>query len=229
MTSGRNIVLLSGGLDSSVNTVLAIHDGGVALAITCDYGQRPARQEIASARSICKYYGIKHRVVRIPWLGLISETPLTRASAAMPDPRKVGFNESDAQMWIPNRNGVFLNIAAAYAEALGVERVITGFNAEEAANFPDNTQEFVDATNAAFRYSCRRPVKALSYTVALNKRQILAIAREHDAPIERFWWCYDAKERLCGCCGSCVRVIAAAKEIGAKSWLNCRGVVFMEP
>lgn len=221
----KTVVLLSGGLDSTVNTALAVQEGGgILVAITCDYGQRSAAMEIASAQAICRYYSIEHKIVPIRWLGDLSVTPLTRLDIPIPLPEVEGFASSDQKVWIPNRNGVMLNIAAAYAEALGAERIITGFNAEEARSFPDNSMEFLVAANGAFRYSCRAKVQALSYTVRLDKRQIMLLAKRHDVPLQLSWWCYESGARACWRCGSCLRFRNAAEAARCIDWLSAKGI-----
>ena len=51
----RGIVLLSGGLDSLVSLGLGKEKYKISLALTFDYGQKSAQQEIDAASKICKY------------------------------------------------------------------------------------------------------------------------------------------------------------------------------
>jgi 7-cyano-7-deazaguanine synthase len=222
----KSVVLLSGGLDSTVNTALAVGDGGVRLAITCDYGQRAAVREIRSAQAVCRHYSIEHRLLSIPWLGELAATPLTRRDMPLPSAAVEGFEAAEARVWIPNRNGILLNMGAACAEALGADRVVAGFNAEEAVTFPDNSAGFVAASNKAFEFSCRGGVRAFSYTLHLDKKEILLLAKRHDVPIQLSWWCYGGEERPCGRCTSCLRFRAAAEASGCADWLAAKGVVF---
>ena len=231
----KSVLLLSGGLDSTVNAALAAADvpssaearatgGGVLLALTCDYGQRAAAREIAAARAVCRHYGIKHKTVNLRWLGDIADTPLTRRDAPLPDPRTDGEAESDALVWIPNRNGVLMSVAAAHAEALGADRIVAGFNAEEAASFPDNSADFLAALNRSFEYSVRSELQAFSYTVELDKAQIMRIAQRQEVPIELSWCCYGDGDERCWRCGSCVRFLDAVESSGCADWLASRGL-----
>ena len=56
--SSAAVALLSGGLDSVVATTAAHRDGGVALALTFDYGQRSAERELAAARAVAGALGL---------------------------------------------------------------------------------------------------------------------------------------------------------------------------
>ena len=123
-------------------------------------------------------------------------------------------------VWIPNRNGVFLNVAAAFAESLGADTIVTGFNAEEAAAFPDNSTQFIEACNAAFKFSTRNAVRAVSYTAEMDKARIFELALEHDVPLELVWPCYLGGESICGECESCVRFLRAALKTGGEEWLE---------
>ena len=220
----KSIVLLSGGLDSTVNTALAALGGEVVVALTADYGQRAAGRELASARAVCRHYAIKHRALDLRWLGDIAGNPLTRADQPLPTPAHDGVQVSDAALWIPNRNGLLLNVGAAYAEALEADRVVAGFNAEEAVNFPDNGPDFLVALNRCFEFSTRAGIEAFSYTVDQDKAGVVALARRHDVPLELTWCCYDGGDTACWRCGSCVRFRDAVRAAGCEEWLISRGL-----
>ena len=53
---------------------------------------------------------------------------------------KIG--ESAKNVWVPNRNGAFINIAASFCDAYEADYIVIGFNAEEAVTFPDNSTDF---------------------------------------------------------------------------------------
>ena len=147
-----------GGLDSLVNLAIAASRDDVepVMALTFDYGQRAAEEEIESARRISAHYKIEHAVIGLPWIEEFCESALTRRGE-IPTFDELPVDEdaidSAAAVWVANRNGVFVNVAAAVAEARGIELVVAGFNAEEAETFPDNSPEFVAAANALAEYS----------------------------------------------------------------------------
>lgn len=179
----------------------------VVLAITFDYGQRAAKRERAASARIARHYGIPHRVIPIPWLGAVTSTALVNRKARLP------LNElserSAKAVWVPNRNGVFIEVAAAHAESLGANRLITGFNKEEAATFPDNSVRYVAAINRALSFSTSNGVRVVSYTGALDKRGIVGLGRRLDAPLQHIWPCYEGGRFWCGECESCLRSLRA--------------------
>ena len=120
----KTVVLLSGGLDSTVNLCQALEKTQVALALTFDYEQASAQKELSAARAICQRYKIPHKTLSLSWLGELSQSSLNCNDRTVPKninlEDELQCSESAQSVWVANRNGVFLNIAAAYAEALSL-------------------------------------------------------------------------------------------------------------
>lgn len=203
----KSVVLLSGGLDSTVCLKRAVDDSAAFLALTFDYGQKAAHREIESARKICSLYSVPHRVISLPFLAELGDCSLTSKKRALPefDPEERDIKS----LWVPNRNGLFVNIGACFAEALTCDTVVAGFNLEEARLFPDNSAEFIDAANRALQFSTISKVRLFSYTAHLTKKEISALGRAIGAPIELTWSCYNGGEHQCGKCRSCKITLAA--------------------
>jgi 7-cyano-7-deazaguanine synthase len=216
-----HIVLLSGGLDSTVNLFAAAANGPVKLALTFDYGQRAAESEIRQSKLICEHLDIAHHVIEIPWLRLITRTSLVNRDMPVPTGNEVGINSLEKSVktakavWVPNRNGVFLNIGASFAESMGAQFVVPGFNIEEAATFPDNTTDFMRALDHSFSFSTASAVKVKCFTDAKNKTEIVRLGMELGVPFELVWPCYFAGDEICGQCESCQRYSNAL--VGAMS------------
>jgi len=229
-----SIVLLSAGLDSAVNLKRALDEGGVAAALTFDYGQRAARQETRSSRAMSARLRFRHEVITLPWLARITRQTaggqarcaLVARREALPHPNEADLDDpaaaakSASRVWVPNRNGVFLAIAAAWAEALGADQVVAGFNAEEAATFPDNSAEFIRAYTRSLRLSTKNAVKVKSYTARLRKPAIVALGLRIGAPMDLVWCCYEGGRRMCGRCESCMRFLRAVRKARAEKWFR---------
>lgn len=209
------LILLSGGLDSVVATAIVRQSMPVQLALTFDYGQRAVHREVAAARNFCNQWDIQHQLIDIPWLGTISKSALNKTESKMPQLKATQLDslsdttESAAKVWVPNRNGVFLNIAAAIAEARGISWIVAGFNREEAVTFPDNSPAYVEAINTAFRFSTMNRVSLISPTQGMVKSEIAACAKELDLPLNEMWPCYEGHDTWCRTCESCLRFIRA--------------------
>lgn len=213
------IALLSGGLDSAVALRLAQRTHAIVLALTFDYGQRAAPREIEASRALCRACSVEYRAIALPWLAESTRTALVDRSHPLPSVAPAELEEGAAAraeaVWVPNRNGVFIAIAAALAEAKGCGAVVAGFNAEEAATFPDNSSSFVEATDRSLALSTRTGVRLLCPTVAMTKEEIARRAVDLEIDPGLLWPCYDGGERLCGRCESCARTIRAFRKIGA--------------
>lgn len=213
MKSKRKVVvLLSAGLDSTVNAFEAMkHHHEIVLALTFDYGQKAAVKEIESAREMAQYLNIPHKVVQLPWFKDLNASSLIVSDKQVPMGAQVSIDdasmsaESAKSVWVPNRNGIFVNIAAAYAEALGADAVIPGFNAEEAATFPDNSRDFLEQSTKALWYSTANHVTVGCYTAHLRKPDIVRLGQGLKIPWELTWPCYFAGDKWCGECESCQR------------------------
>lgn len=226
MSEARNLVLLSAGLDSAVNFLIAIERGGVEAAVTVDYGQRAAPREVEKAGTLCLLHGVRHMVLEAPWLGEISRDALTSVQRRVPQMEPAWTKdaalaeESMRAVWVPNRNGLLANMGACVAEALGLPWVVMGLNAEEGSTFPDNSAGFVREVNRALGYSTLARVRLRSFTLKWDKMGIMreAIARELD--FRNLWSCYNGEELMCGSCESCARLLAAAEALRCTSRLR---------
>ncbi len=216
------VALLSGGLDSVVATAAAAgKSGGVALALTFDYGQRSAKREARAARAVARELGIEWKLVRLPWLAELVPTALRKGARALPRPAASDLDdvsrarETARAVWVPNRNGVFVNVAAAFAEALGARDVVAGFNREEARTFPDNSTDFMKRATRALELSTANRVRLVSPTARLDKAGIVRLGVRIGAPLAHVWSCYDAGARMCGSCESCARLVRALERAKA--------------
>ncbi|HAV42780.1 TPA: 7-cyano-7-deazaguanine synthase QueC [bacterium] len=212
----KSVVLLSGGLDSTVSFVKATEETEVTLALTLDYGQRAAQREIEASRAICRVYGVKHRLIELPWLKEVTTTALVNKGREIPTPfgRGIDRKESIEAVWVPNRNGLFVAIGTCVAEGLGCNLVVGGFNREEAESFPDNSPEFIEAMNKALWYSTLTHIEVISFVLHLTKAEIASSLIELGVPLGYTWFCYEGGEKMCGVCQSCQQTIIAFKEIG---------------
>ena len=193
----RGIILLSGGLDSLVSLGILKERYNIELALTFDYGQKSVKEEIESSSKICKFYNIKHTIIKLDWLKDITHTSLVNpASENLESPKEV---------WVPNRNGLFLNIAGAFADGENNNYIIIGANKEEAQNFPDNTQEFITKINSEFEYSTLKHPKVIAPLINCNKNDIVKLALENNIPLEYTSSCYKGGIKHCGKCESCIR------------------------
>lgn len=226
------IVLLSGGLDSTVALAETLVRQSVTCALTFDYGQRAAKRELQATRAIADHYGLHHRVVALPWLADLLPQAMTAATPTENASIQTNWERLSAEelfdvnrVWVPNRNGLFLNIAACFAEAMQVKTIVFGANAEEGESFPDNTPAFREQLNTVFSFSTLNGVCVETPVGHLQKTQIIERGLELKVPFHLIWSCYEGAERQCGRCPSCLRVKNAQAHIAQASGREA-GIVF---
>ena len=205
----KAISILSGGLDSAVATSLLVKDYDVH-AITFDYGQRSAEMEIKSSNALCGELGIEHTVIKLPWLAklggsaLTSEEEVPELSIDQLDDKEL-CDETARKVWVPGRNVVFSSIALSFAEAEGAEKIIVGWDLEEAATFPDNSKEFLNAFNQLLDVGSLYDIQIEAPLIDLNKQDIVRLGYNEGAPLDLSYSCYMGGEKHCGLCESCMR------------------------
>lgn len=216
----KSIVLLSSGLDSTVAFKEAYTRCDEVLCVTFDYGQRARKKEIEYAAAICEKWKVGHLIIDLPWYrtfhgALTGKEKLPEISKSSLDDKEITLKTA-GQVWVPARNVVFLSIAAALTENYKYDMIVTGFDAEEAATFPDNTPEFVERFNEMLKFGTMTHPAVHTPLISMNKAEIVKRGIEIDAPLEWSWSCYEGKERPCGVCESCLRRERAFDVAGAK-------------
>ncbi len=208
-TKKKAITVLSGGLDSTVATAYFKEEYDVH-ALTFHYGQRSAKMEIQSAKAICEKLNIEHTVIKLPWLKKLGTSALT-SDDAVPElsfdqlDDKSVCDETARKVWVPGRNIVFTAIATSFAEASGAEKIIVGWDHEEAVTFPDNSKDFLNAFNNVLEIGTLDNIKIEAPVIEMDKKEIVKLGIKVDAPLDLSYSCYMGEEVHCGVCESCMR------------------------
>jgi len=216
----RSVVLLSSGLDSTVAFKEAYDRSDEVLCVTFDYGQRARKREIEFAKVICRQFKVGHIIIELPWYSnfrgaLTGGGEIPKLKSSELDNMEVTEKTAE-QVWVPARNVVFLSIGAALAENHRFDMIVTGFDAEEAATFPDNTPEFVESFNRMLKTGTLTRPKVFTPLISMSKTDIVRRGIEIGAPLEWSWSCYEGGEKPCGECESCLRRARAFDAVGVK-------------
>lgn len=217
------IVLLSAGLDSLASFYWALQETDVMLALTLDYGQKAAARELELSKAVCERHDVAHKVIELSWYRQFSSA-LIQKQSVIPDLDmgqldELKMTQKSAQaVWVPNRNGVMIALASAFAESMLASSVVVGFNAEEGVTFPDNSPDFVKASNKALEYSTKGAVRVVAPMIDKNKTQIVEWCLKNNVDLSNLWSCYRGDDRMCGQCESCQRCKRALQDGGASTW-----------
>jgi len=203
----KHVVLLSGGLDSTVTCALAAFRDGPAevVALSIHYGQRHIH-ELTYARAFCERYGIPRVQAGVdpsPWklLPLLTGTTADRPLYAM---RTGGISDA----FLPGRNVAFLALALTVAAIRDARAIWIGANKDDAAGFPDCRPPFLWAWQQMASAALDRTIRLETPLIDLTKRQVARLARTMALDIGATWSCYRPRFAPhgavpCGRCDAC--------------------------
>jgi len=205
---------LSGGLDSStlLHYLKSKLDSRPLYALTIRYGQKHVR-ETACAVAQARAAGVEeHRQVDIAFFGelVAGASALTDPAVPVPALAELAPGQLDQPpTYVPNRNMLFLALAAAYAEAKGVANVFYGAHTQDRYGYWDCTPEFLNRMNAVLGLNRRQPVILHAPFMMMRKSEILKIGLDLGVNYAETWSCYRGEDKPCGVCPSCVERQAA--------------------
>jgi len=221
------VVLFSGGLDSTTALAWALGRYDDVRALTFDYGQRH-RVEIGLARRAARRLGVPHAVLKVD-LRPIGGSALTDPAIPLPrsSRRAASPRMGPPATYVPFRNGIFLALAAAWAEARGVRDLVCGFHVADSPDYPDTTKAFVRAMERAVRAGTKAAFGGLAPRIVapllgLDKPDIIRLGLRLGADYSYSVSCYAGAERPCGRCSSCRFRAEAWKTVGREDPILAR-------
>lgn len=198
MTSA--VVILSGGLDSTVALHLARARHGRIHALFIDWRQKSVEVERAASRRIADMAGATWTEVSCPVFDELG-TMLTQRSAE-PVTQAVNFF---------TRGPTFLATASRHVEITRADALVVGYTAED--NLPESSLESVAAMDVVLGLVLQRPFKIEAPLAEMTKAEIVALARTLPG-------CWDALRCSVSCfagtrCGECKACLLRARGFAA--------------
>ncbi|QGJ93540.1 Pre Qo pathway QueC-like protein [Arthrobacter phage Mufasa8] len=206
------LVLLSGGMDSSAALAQAHSSGLPVLAVSVDYGQRHVK-EIEAAAAVAKHYGVEHVTLDMTgWGKLLKGSSLTDSSVDVPEGHYAA--PTMALTVVPNRNATMLMAAVGVADAYGIDQVVTAVHAGDHAIYADCRPDFIDAADRTARVATEGRVSIVAPFVMWTKTDIAREGARLGTPFGLTWSCYNGRELQCGVCGTCTERKEAFHDAG---------------
>ncbi|MHB2037547.1 MAG: 7-cyano-7-deazaguanine synthase QueC [Nitrososphaerales archaeon] len=193
----RSIVLLSGGLDSTVALFWALESGYAVETLTFDYFLR-SKSEIRACRKIAKHANVINKVVKLEFLKEVEDSKKESNNPML---------ESAPSAYIPSRNLIFYGIASSFAELADAKYIVGGHNKNDVASFPDSSREFFhqfNSTSSLGKISKNRTGKVILPLSKLDKSEVVKLGKRLGVPFQLTWSCYGSSKKPCGKCPSCV-------------------------
>jgi 7-cyano-7-deazaguanine synthase len=211
-----SVVLLSGGMDSTLTAVMARAESDTLAAIHFNYRHRTEKRELQAFHAICEKLGISKRlVVDAEVLRNIGGSSLTDDSIPISKADLEAVNIPSS--YVPFRNGTFLSIATGWAEVLGAERIYIGAVEEDSSGYPDCRKVFFEEFEKAINLGTKPETKLHIETpvISMKKSEIVQKSLELGAPLELTWSCYKSEDEACGECDSCALRLRGFELAGA--------------
>lgn len=210
--NARDLILLSGGLDSSTLLAERVQAGTARLAVAFDYGQRHHR-ELDAAIAVAQHYGVRLIVISLrTWGRHLTGSALTDPDVAVPHGHYAA--PSMKTTVVPNRNAVMLMAAYGIAVAQNLTHVLTAVHAGDHTIYPDCRPEFIDAINYTAQVGSGTDVLIEAPYVYITKTDIAYRGGQLGLPIGLTWSCYEGGDEHCGQCGTCCERAEALRDAG---------------
>ena len=184
----RGGLILSGGPDSAVAAWDVLSRPELSntdwTAFHFDYGQL-AIPESKCAIYQAKILNIPIRVIKLPE-NLLTSTMTSRSQDRAADNLEPTF--------VPGRNAIFINLVASALYHRGDPLVIVGgWNAADAAGYPDCRTSFITSQVVALGQALDCEVRIISPVIEMMKEEIIAYGQKLGVPFEKTWSCYIPK------------------------------------
>ena len=217
--SNKALVLLSGGLDSSVVLSVCQDKGYDIYAISFDYGQRH-KVELEYAKFQATFFNcISHQVFKMEFYG----------GSALTDDIKVPKNRDSHSMskdipvtYVPSRNIVFLSFASGYAECHDIDNIFIGVNAIDYSGYPDCRKNFIDNFEKLINKSTKKGLEGSKFKINtplinLSKKDIIKLGHKNGVDFSMTSSCYSPQlKKNCGVCDSCLLRKQGFEEAGLR-------------
>ena len=213
--SGKALVVLSGGQDSTTCLYWALERFGVGnvSTLTFDYGQRH-RIEIECAGRIAEEAGVPHALLPIDSFAVLGGDALT--DDAIDVESEVDEETGLPNTFVPGRNLIFLTFAAAYAWQRKIGNLVTGVAQTDYSGYPDCRQETIRSLEETLKLGMESDIAIHTPLMHLSKKETVLLARDVGAleAMALTHTCYNGQRPPCGECPACILRAKGFEEAG---------------
>ncbi len=189
------VTLVSGGLDSTLMSILAKEEGVTLFPLFVDYGQLCGELEWEA----CVYV---HKRFEMP---LPTRMDLAGFGKTIPSGITNKALRVNEDAFLPGRNLLFLLAGSSYAYSKNSNAVAIGLLSQDTHIFPDQTKEFIEKANRAITLALGRDIRIIAPLMEMNKHDVLAMAKKKG--IEGTYSCHAGTLPTCGSCIACRQYI----------------------
>lgn len=185
MKAQKALVLYSGGQDSGTCLAWALDKFAYVETVGFDYGQRHSvemrcREQMRDGiRAAFPHWADKlgeDHIIDLTALGAISETSLTR------DQEIIMTEAGLPSTFVPGRNLIFLNFAAALGYRRGITDLVAGMCEADFSGYPDCRKDTLDAQMEAISMGMDREYALHTPLMHVSKAGAWSLAKELGGP-----------------------------------------------
>lgn len=195
------VTLVSGGIDSTVMSILAKEQDFDLFPLFIDYGQLGAKLEWEA----CIQNHIIHQLPKPKKMSLNGFGRLVHSGLT---DKKLRVKE-DA--FLPGRNTLFLLMASSYAYQVKSKNIAIGLLTDKFKLFPDQSREFIQSAEKFISMEMEYEIKILTPLMSFNKAEVLKLAKLKK--VSKTYSCHSGNLKPCGKCISCLEIKNALKNI----------------
>lgn len=198
----KAVVLLSGGMDSTVAFYEVRRSHEVVAALSFDYGSKHNACEIPFAKLHAERAGVPHHTIPLRFINEHFTSDLLQSGGDIPDGHYA--EENMKRTVVPFRNGIMLAIACGLAESKEAQALAIAAHSGDHAIYPDCREPFMQGMADAMREGTYEKIELLRPFINMDKTGIAKRGAELGIDFAETWSCYKGGEVHCGTCGTCV-------------------------
>ena len=191
------LILLSGGLDSTVSLFWALKKANFSVrTMTFDYYRR-SKREILAAKKISKLVGCQSINLSLDFLKEVDDLRNLIKNDSL---------KSAPSAYVPCRNLIFYAIACSFSEIYDCDYIVGGHIKEDSKIFRDSSHKFfraLDKITAMALFTGSRTSRIIQPLSTLSKVDVIKLGQKLGVPFELTWSCYKQKPVPCGKCVAC--------------------------
>lgn len=200
------LLLASGGMDSTVLAYKLLKEGKNIIILFINYGQHCREKEYQTLIKVLpSIFKENVRVINIGDVYRESNSRMIVEANLWKD------NVVAEDMYLPYRNILFISLASAYAQSMGIKDVYSAFiNSNHAKEIDCSMEFFSKLEDLLYEYGSIRinmPFREMT------KTEVAKLGIELRAPIAITYSCQVNAEMPCGACPNCVDRINAINNL----------------
>ncbi|HEY9006583.1 MAG TPA: 7-cyano-7-deazaguanine synthase [Ohtaekwangia sp.] len=198
------VTLVSGGIDSTLMSILAKDQGFELFPLFINYGQLNLDLEWKSCRA-------NHAKFKLG-------TPQRLELSGFGEKIKSGLTTKKLRVledaFLPGRNSLFLLTAASYAYQIQSKNIAIGLLSDRFKLFPDQSKGFIKRAERFLSFEMDYDLKVLAPLMRFNKAEVVELAKAKG--ITKTYSCHAGTVPPCGGCIACKEIEKAMKTLNKR-------------